>query len=90
MDESRICARSPPTAPRVQERFFARAAPPLVLAVGRVASSDALRAGGKVLAFGNGGSAADAQHLAAELVGRYLRDRPGAARASRSPPTRRS
>jgi D-sedoheptulose 7-phosphate isomerase len=32
-------------------------------------------AGGKLVAFGNGGSAADAQHLAAELVGRYSRDR---------------
>ena len=31
--------------------------------------------GGRVFAFGNGGSAADAQHLAAELVGRYKRDR---------------
>ena len=31
--------------------------------------------GGKVLVFGNGGSAADAQHIAAELVGRYARDR---------------
>jgi phosphoheptose isomerase len=35
----------------------------------------ALRRGGKVLVFGNGGSAADAQHLAAELVGRFLLDR---------------
>jgi D-sedoheptulose 7-phosphate isomerase len=35
----------------------------------------ALRAGGKVMFCGNGGSAADAQHLAAELMGRYLRDR---------------
>jgi D-sedoheptulose 7-phosphate isomerase len=35
----------------------------------------ALRAGGKVLFFGNGGSAADAQHLAAELTGRYLKER---------------
>jgi len=34
-----------------------------------------LRHGGKVLVFGNGGSAADAQHLAAELVGRFERDR---------------
>jgi D-sedoheptulose 7-phosphate isomerase len=34
-----------------------------------------LRAGGKLLIFGNGGSAADAQHLAAELVGRYRRER---------------
>jgi D-sedoheptulose 7-phosphate isomerase len=31
--------------------------------------------GGKLLSFGNGGSAADAQHLAAELVGRYRRER---------------
>lgn len=31
--------------------------------------------GGRLLTFGNGGSAADAQHLAAELVGRYRRDR---------------
>jgi D-sedoheptulose 7-phosphate isomerase len=37
--------------------------------------TDALRAGGKVLVFGNGGSAADAQHFAAELVGRYRRER---------------
>jgi D-sedoheptulose 7-phosphate isomerase len=34
-----------------------------------------LRAGGKVLLCGNGGSAAQAQHLAAELTGRYLRER---------------
>jgi len=35
----------------------------------------AFEAGGRVYTFGNGGSAADAQHLVAELVGRYLRDR---------------
>jgi phosphoheptose isomerase len=34
-----------------------------------------LRAGGKILFFGNGGSAADAQHLVAELVGRFERER---------------
>jgi D-sedoheptulose 7-phosphate isomerase len=37
---------------------------------------DALRAGHKVILFGNGGSAADAQHIAAELVGRYKLLRP--------------
>jgi D-sedoheptulose 7-phosphate isomerase len=37
---------------------------------------DALNNGGKVIFCGNGGSAADSQHLAAELMGRYLRDRP--------------
>lgn len=38
-----------------------------------------LKAGGKVLFFGNGGSAADAQHLACELAGRFYKDRPGLA-----------
>ncbi|WP_315831390.1 D-sedoheptulose 7-phosphate isomerase [Bradyrhizobium prioriisuperbiae] len=37
----------------------------------------ALQGGGKLLLAGNGGSAADAQHLAAEIVGRYKIDRPG-------------
>ena len=36
---------------------------------------DAHRAGGKLLIFGNGGSAADAQHMAAELVNRFQRER---------------
>lgn len=36
---------------------------------------ESVHAGGKVLLAGNGGSAADAQHIAAELVGRYRRDR---------------
>ena len=35
-----------------------------------------LRAGNKLLIAGNGGSAADAQHIAAEIVGRYKKDRP--------------
>lgn len=38
---------------------------------------EALRRGNKILFAGNGGSAADAQHLAAELVSRYAYDRPG-------------
>jgi D-sedoheptulose 7-phosphate isomerase len=38
--------------------------------------AEALRAGGKVLACGNGGSAADAQHFAAELVNRFEMERP--------------
>jgi D-sedoheptulose 7-phosphate isomerase len=36
---------------------------------------DALDSGAKVLIFGNGGSAADAQHFACELIGRFLRER---------------
>ena len=38
------------------------------------AISQAIQRGNKVLFFGNGGSAADAQHLAAELVGRFLQE----------------
>jgi D-sedoheptulose 7-phosphate isomerase len=37
----------------------------------------ALKSGGKALACGNGGSAADSQHFAAEIVGRFERERPG-------------
>ena len=37
----------------------------------------ALRAGNKLLIIGNGGSAGDAQHIAAEIVGRYKQERPG-------------
>jgi D-sedoheptulose 7-phosphate isomerase len=44
--------------------------------------SASLRAGGKVLACGNGGSAADAQHFAAELVNRFERERPPLAAVS--------
>lgn len=36
---------------------------------------EAFDVGGRLYTFGNGGSAADAQHLAAEMIGRYLRDR---------------
>ena len=38
---------------------------------------DSLKNGNKILMFGNGGSAADAQHIAAELVGRYKTERKG-------------
>lgn len=41
-----------------------------------------LRSGGKVIFFGNGGSAQDAGHLAAELMGRFAFDRPGLAAVS--------
>jgi D-sedoheptulose 7-phosphate isomerase len=52
--------------------------------IGRIAqfaekSAAALRAGGKIVFFGNGGSAADALHLAAELVVRLRMERPGLA-----------
>jgi D-sedoheptulose 7-phosphate isomerase len=40
---------------------------------------ETLKNGGKILIFGNGGSAADAQHIAAELTGRYKTERPSLA-----------
>jgi len=55
-------------AARAHERAAANAAA-IVRAADAVVT--ALRQGRKVLAFGNGGSAADAQHFVAELVGRY-------------------
>jgi len=48
---------------------------PIAAAAERVI--ECFRAGHKLLAFGNGGSASDAQHLCAELAGRYVRERPG-------------
>lgn len=38
--------------------------------------AERLKRGGTVYLFGNGGSAADAQHIAAELIGRFSKDRP--------------
>jgi D-sedoheptulose 7-phosphate isomerase len=59
----------------LKERFFGASAPLLLEVGGRMAAS--LLTGGRVLAFGNGGSAADAQHFVAELVGRFGRERRG-------------
>jgi D-sedoheptulose 7-phosphate isomerase len=60
------------------KRAFFEAESDRVLEAGRM-FIDALATGKKVLAFGNGGSAADCQHFAAELVNRYRRDRPALA-----------
>ena len=62
-DESTATARE--AAERLPERI-ARAVDVIV---------DAYRAGGGVFLFGNGGSAADAQHIAGEMVGRFLLER---------------
>ena len=59
-----------------KERLLGSAA--TVATIARVSEVliESLRAGHKVLLFGNGGSAADAQHIAAEFVGRFAFDRP--------------
>ena len=59
-------------AAAAHERMTARAEAVVKAAV---AIAAALKQGRAVLTFGNGGSAADAQHFAAEMVGRYERDR---------------
>jgi D-sedoheptulose 7-phosphate isomerase len=56
-----------------QKAFFDVSVPLLARCAAEITSR--LRAGGKVLTFGNGGSAADAQHFAAELSGRFRRER---------------
>ena len=58
---------------RAKRVFLDENAAALERAIGIVA--DALGSGRKLLLFGNGGSAADAQHLAAEFVGRFMRER---------------
>lgn len=57
----------------IHNHFVEECLPSLAAAADALIS--AYRAGHKALFFGNGGSAADAQHLAAEFVGRYLRER---------------
>jgi D-sedoheptulose 7-phosphate isomerase len=58
---------------RVKKEFFDANASLVAETAGRMAAG--LRDGRKVLLFGNGGSAADAQHIAAEFVGRFIPDR---------------
>ena len=72
---------------RIQQHFFDSAdlkyaaaevlAKPIADAVGTLMGC--ITSGGKVLVCGNGGSAGDAQHFAAEFVGRFERERPGLA-----------
>ncbi|WP_142245466.1 SIS domain-containing protein [Mycobacterium sp. IS-836] len=81
----------PPSAATVQERLADTIAVKRQMLVGEFAAQtvevaramiDSLRSGGKVIFFGNGGSAQDAGHLAAELMGRFAFDRPGLAALS--------
>lgn len=65
---------------RVFERF--RSSQMAVIESAAALAAASLTAGGKILIFGNGGSAADAQHFAAELVGRFEKNRPGLAAAA--------
>src|SRR5262245_3929141 len=57
----------------IKKRFFEKSAADLARAAGMII--DSIRAGGKLLTFGNGGSAADAQHIASELAFKMGRER---------------
>jgi phosphoheptose isomerase len=70
-----IVARTLDAAIALHQRMRSLDVGPIVRA-GEVLRA-ALMSGGKVLAFGNGGSASDAQHLTSELVGRFQKDRAG-------------
>ena len=59
---------------RARREFFSRSAEDVARAARLIC--DSMRNGGKLLVFGNGGSAADAQHIAAELAFRMGRERP--------------
>ena len=71
-DATRIAEAAFAATIALHERVARNLGPALVAAQ---AIAEALRAGGKLLVFGNGGSAADAQHLSAELVGRFQKER---------------
>jgi D-sedoheptulose 7-phosphate isomerase len=73
-DASRIGDAAFAATIALHQRMARNLGPALVAAQ---AMSEALRAGRKLLVFGNGGSAAEAQHLAAELVGRFQKERGG-------------
>ncbi|MDM8354990.1 phosphoheptose isomerase [Pandoraea communis] len=60
----------------VETKLAARDALPEYIAAAADVMFEALSNGNKILACGNGGSAADCQHFAAELVGRFERERP--------------
>src|SRR5690349_13983028 len=73
MDPESLIETSVAESLSVKSRFFHENRAQIVRAADIVV--EALRAGRKLLLFGNGGSAADAQHLAAEFVGRFMKDR---------------
>lgn len=80
---------------RIQQQFFDSAdlkyaaAETLTRPIAQAAQAlmGAITTGGKILCCGNGGSAGDAQHFAAEFVGRFERERPGLAAISLSTDT---
>jgi len=72
-EEREIVVRTIEESIRVKQGVLQNMVPELLQASEMIVGS--LQAGGKLILFGNGGSAGDAQHIAAELVGRFERER---------------
>jgi len=72
-DAAKLIQRRIESSIKVKQRFSQKLMGDIALAAQRIAES--YRDGGRLILLGNGGSAADAQHIACELVGRFLRER---------------
>lgn len=72
-DDTKLVRRRIEASIRVKQKFSLRLMRDIALAAETIA--EAYRAGGRLILLGNGGSAADAQHIACEMVGRFLTER---------------
>jgi D-sedoheptulose 7-phosphate isomerase len=72
-DDMKLIQRRIDDSIRTKQRFSKKLMRNIALASERI--SEVYRGGGRLILFGNGGSAADAQHIACELVGRFLHER---------------
>ncbi|MGE0702782.1 MAG: SIS domain-containing protein [Vicinamibacterales bacterium] len=73
LDERHIASAAFADTVALHQAFATGGLEPVIEAARAIAAS--FRQGGKLLIFGNGGSASDAQHVAAEFIGRFLRER---------------
>jgi D-sedoheptulose 7-phosphate isomerase len=74
MDAAALIQTSLAESKRAKDAFAAESTSKLIELAEQIVAT--FRSGGKLLIFGNGGSAADAQHVAAEFVNRFLLNRP--------------
>lgn len=72
-DDTKLIRRRIEASVRVKQKFSMRLMRDIAIAAETIA--EAYRAGGRLILLGNGGSAADAQHIACEMVGRFLTER---------------
>lgn len=70
----KIIAKAVEESIQAKQNFFDTHTPKIMNCA--TAMADTLQSGGKILLFGNGGSAADCQHIAAEFINRFQMERP--------------